>query len=238
MSVPDSLKIIGEIDGMPIGLVDATSYDPGSADNVFVFKKFYPDAPSDDYRHRCKHGIYVIDDDADLNSVCVSADGGHTGIHKNGYLLENDRLLLCCGDHIFCLRIPELDLVWAVEADTATCFEIFSFEDSYIVHGELEITRLDREGKIIWKFSGSDVFTTPSGRGDFTLEAGQIAAINWEGTRFRLDARTGKVQEMIEAPVSSSWPKETWRRRIWRKVKTSVRHWVVAIQNFVFSKMP
>jgi hypothetical protein len=101
---------------------------------------------------------------------------------------------VCCGNNIFCLTIPGLDLLWTTKADPAVCFEIYKFEDSYIVHGELEISRLNEDGKVIWKFSGPDIFTTPTGQENFKLESGVIEAISWDGTRSRLDAGTGKIR--------------------------------------------
>jgi hypothetical protein len=59
-------------------------------------------------------------------------------------IIEDKRLLICCSDSIFCLSIPDLTLLWRTRADEATCFEILKYQDSYIVHGELEILRLDK----------------------------------------------------------------------------------------------
>lgn len=82
---------------------------------------------------------------------------------------------------------------WKTEADDATCFEIFKYEDSYIVHGELAITRLNRNGEILWQQSGRDIFTTPNGKDDFTLKDNYVYATDWEGNRYVLDCRNGDV---------------------------------------------
>jgi hypothetical protein len=128
-----------------------------------------------------------------VNSACICSSGGKTAIHPTCSILEENHLLVCCASSIFCLTFPALDLFWTIKADNATCFEIFKHGDDYVVHGALEISRLDRSGNIIWQFSGFDISTTPTGENDFILEGDKIKAINWEGANFIIDAYTGKV---------------------------------------------
>ena len=51
-------------------------------------------------------------------------------------------------------------------------------QEGYIVHGELETIRIDNDWEIIEQFSGSDIFTTPAGRGVFNLSGDTIEAID------------------------------------------------------------
>ena len=90
-------------------------------------------------------------------------------------------------DTIFCLSIPDLNLLWHTKADTGTCFEIYKYQDSYIVHGELEISRLDRDGKILWQKIGSDIFTTLDGEDNFVLTDNYILATDWENNKYKFD---------------------------------------------------
>jgi hypothetical protein len=57
----------------------------------------------------------------------------------------------------------------------------------------LEISSLDPNGKVLWKFPGSDIFTTLTGKGDFQMNGELLEATNWEGVKFTLDANTGRV---------------------------------------------
>jgi hypothetical protein len=67
-------------------------------------------------------------------------------------------------------------LIWKTQADQATCFEIFKFKDSYVVHGEMEISRIDLNGNIMWQNSGADIFTTEKGINDFEITNSFIQA--------------------------------------------------------------
>lgn len=68
---------------------------------------------------------------------------------------------------------------WQVIADSATCFEIFSIQGGYIVHGELQITKLDKNGIIIWQTSGADIFVTLEGNERFEVTESCIIATDW-----------------------------------------------------------
>jgi hypothetical protein len=192
MEYLDSIKMIGRANNYSIGLIDEETYDPASADNVVAYKKFHPETNHNNHQYPTKMGVFALCDTNIEYSACVCSAGGGTGVHPNCSILENDRLLVCCGNSVFCLSIPELGLLWETKADSATCFGIFKFGDSYIIHGELEISRLDALGRALWKFSGPEIFTTPAGKDDFRLEAGVIEAVDWSGIKFRIDAGTGK----------------------------------------------
>jgi hypothetical protein len=193
MSYRESMTFIAVSDGHSIGLIDETSYNPDSADNVISYNKFYADKHYDDYLYLTRHGVHIFDEGNLINTACICSSGGKTRIHPTCSILEENRLLVCCANSIFCLTVPDLNLSWMTKADNATCFEIFRYGNDYIVHGELEISRLDKFGNIRWQFSGSDIFTTPTGKNDFILENNRIEAINWEGIRFVIDAQTGEM---------------------------------------------
>ena len=52
-------------------------------------------------------------------------------------------------------------------------------KDSYIVHGELAISRINRNGNIMWRKSGADIFTTPEGIDTFIIAKDYILATDW-----------------------------------------------------------
>ena len=123
-----------------------------------------------------------------FKSALIGAVGGGTGVFENSFVAELDRIAICCSDSIFCLSIPDLSLIWKAKADEATCFEIFKYKSDYIVHGELEITRLGNNGQIIWQQSGADIFTTPDSNGDtFLITENYILATDWNNTKYKFD---------------------------------------------------
>lgn len=170
-----------------------TDYNPKSVDNSRSYNHIYTDKEHGDYLNLVKHGIGIYRNGEILNAALVISNGGATGIHETAILIDNDTCLICCANSIFCLSLPELHKVWHTMADMATCFEIFKYQDTYIVHGELEISCLDKNGNIIWSFSGTDIFTTPTGKDTFKIIGNIIYATNWDNITFQLNADNGQL---------------------------------------------
>ncbi len=123
-----------------------------------------------------------------LKRIVIGAGGGSTTIHDTSHILEPNRLTICCGDTVFCLSIPDLSLLWRVKADSATCFEIYKHKADYIVHGELEISRVSYDGRLIWQQGGADIFTNISSGGeDFFITDEYIFATDWNGKQYKFD---------------------------------------------------
>ena len=100
------------------------------------------------------------------------------------------------------MKIPDLSLEWKTVADSASCFGIYYLDQDYVVQGELEITRLDKTGKIIWKYSGEDIWTNENGIDDFAVYDDYILATDWAYNRHKLDF-DGKVLDIYN--IKSKW---------------------------------
>jgi hypothetical protein len=161
------------------------TFQQTSVDNSFKYDRVYFD--SDDYILPTMFGVKVFKDENLIASAIVGSIGGGTTNHDKATIFETDRLLICCSDTVFCLSIPDLSLLWQTKADEATCFEIFQYHDSYIIHGELNITRLDKNGNILWQQSGADIFTTLDGQDNFHLTKELIVAKDWGNRVYKFD---------------------------------------------------
>lgn len=161
------------------------TYTEGSADNVNQYDLVYFD--KSEYVFPSVFRIEIYKDDKLLKSAVIGSIGGGTGIHDTSTIIEKDRLLICCSDTVFCLSIPDLTLLWRTKADQATCFEIYKYQDSYIIHGELEITRLDKDGKILWQQNGADIYTTLDGKDSFVITDNFILATDWANRKYKFD---------------------------------------------------
>ena len=179
-----------------IEIYDDRTFTEGSADNVTQYDFVYFD--KSEYHFPSVYGIKIFQDDILLKSAAIGSIGGGTVIHDTSTIIENDRLLVCCSDTIFCLSIPNLTLLWRTQADQATCFEIYKYQDSYIIHGEIEITRLDKDGKILWQQSGADIFTTISGRQDFELTEDFIMAKDFENRIYKFDYNGRNLTDLAQ----------------------------------------
>ena len=173
------------IENYQIEIYEDYTFTEDSADNVNQYDFVYGD--KSECHFSSVFGIKIFQDYQFLKSAVIRSAGGKTKIHGTSVIIETDRFLICCSDTIFCLSIPDLNLLWHTKADTGTCFEIYKYQDSYIVHGELEISRLDRDGKILWQKIGSDIFTTLDGEDNFVLTDNYILATDWENNKYKFD---------------------------------------------------
>ena len=161
------------------------TFDKGSADNVHQYDHVYFDASG--YVFPTMIGIRVFKNDALFASAIIGSVGGGTGVYPNSCIYEDTRLLSCCSDSVFCLSIPDLKLQWQTKADWAACFQLFKYEDNYIVHGEVEISRLDKDGNILWQQSGADIFVTLDGGPNFEMTDEFILVKDFNGKKYTFD---------------------------------------------------
>lgn len=169
-----------------VEVYDDPTYKVGSSDNNSIYLKHYFSNNGSEYP-TSKHGVKIYREEEETNNCIVIGSGGATGVYPNSSTIDNDQLLICCCNTIFCLSIPELELKWATQPDQATCFSIYKFQDDYIVHGEIEISRLDKEGNIKWQFSGSDIFVSFDSDDAFKLNADHIALTDFYNMKYKLD---------------------------------------------------
>lgn len=171
---------------MTIEVIDEPTYKFGSTDNNFNFSKHYFGDGATEYLSS-KHGIKIYQDGQIIESCIIIGSGGATAVHQNSSLLDKDQLIICCSDTIFCLTLPDLELKWKTQTDQATCFQIFKKQDDYIIHGELQVVKLDKDGKIKWEFGGADIFVSIDNEEEFKIENDGILLTDFAKTKYKID---------------------------------------------------
>jgi hypothetical protein len=172
-----------------IDIIDDSNYTLNSADNVAFYDIEYFDGMTNTDRvyPTSKHGIRVSNDEGELASAIICEIGGATTIHDNSVVITNDSILICCSDKIYSLSIPDLKLNWKKRFDAATCFAIHPFNGDFVIHGELQITRIDKDGNEKWKFIARDIWVTPEGNDALELKDNKIKLKDWEGYEYELN---------------------------------------------------
>lgn len=176
------MKTVGEY---LIEIVKEYTYTSNSADNAFSYDFEYFD--ESDYKSVTVLGIKIFEDGTLLKSAIIGALGGGTGYYENSAFFEEDKFIICCADSVLCLSIPDLTLLWRTKADFTSCFEVFKYQKSYIVYGEVFISRLEGNGDITWQFSGEDIFVNLDKESNFLLEKDCITVSDFNGKVYRID---------------------------------------------------
>lgn len=189
-----------------VGIFTDETYEIDSTENINKYDYEYLEA--ENKYNSTFVGIKLYENEELKKSILIGSEGGNTGINENSKIIEENRILICCANKIFCLSFPELNLLWKTKADEMTCFEVFKKDDFYIVHGELEISKLDENGKILQQKGGADIFTTISGKNDFELNEKYITATDWENRIYKFDYDGNEYTDTKQFP----WMKQKTER--------------------------
>jgi len=167
-----------------VKIQDDLGYTFHSTDNVHQYQHEFAlqghDAPSS------IHGVFV-----DNVPVAIwGASGGATGIHANSALVQGNRLYLAVGPFLACYFLDSNRLAWSVKVDEATCLGVYYHlaQHALIAHGELEISRINESGELLWQRCGADIFT-----GKLKLHEQFISVTDWNDTEYRFSYETGDV---------------------------------------------
>jgi len=174
-----------ETDKYRIELIDESNYSSNSADNLFQYQQQYVN--EQEFQPSTQIGIKLYDGESMLSNAIIQSTGGGSGIHQTSQIITNDRIIICCSESVFSLLIPNLTLEWITKADDATCFQIFRYKEDFVIHGELNITRLSSNGEILWQNSGADIFTTLDGEENFELKNEMIQVRDWNNQLYKFD---------------------------------------------------
>ena len=173
-----------------IDIIDDSNYTLNSSDNIvsYDFEYFDGEMHMDRVYPTSKHGIRITKDGVELTSAIICEIGGYTTIHDNSFVITNDAILICCCDKVYSLSVPGLQINWKKRLDPETCFAIHPFQDDFIIHGELQITRINRDGNEKWNFGARDIWVTPDGKKSMELTDNKIKLTDWEGYVYELDS--------------------------------------------------
>ena len=169
-----------------IEIFNDSTFSLNSNDNLKIYENIYFGEDAEEYP-TSNHGVKLISNDKEINNCLIIGSGGATGIYQNSSILDKDSILVCCSDSVFSISIVDLKLNWVKKLDMATCFKIFKIENDFVIHGELEITRIDSFGNIIWQFGGSDIFVSLDGEDSFQLNDNHIVLKDFTGTSYMID---------------------------------------------------
>jgi hypothetical protein len=160
---------------------------------LWLYKDSYQIEIREKEAHPPQVAVYLYKTEEEIKSIVLTGGGSVSSLWEKSALLDGDRLLITCGNEVYCLLLPTIKVCWHTQVDMATCFEIVPYQDDYITHGEVEISRLNRQGEILWQFSGKDIFVSPTERiPSFTLTSKGIELIDFNYESYLIDYQ-GKI---------------------------------------------
>lgn len=153
------------------------------------------------YKPNAQHGIRVFQQAQAISSALIMASGGATGISDDAAFIDQENLIIRCCNKVYSLQLPSLNINWITEADWATCFSIHPYENSYIVYGEMAISRLERDGSISWSFSGADIFVCLDKGTPFEMQTDGIALTDFTGSTYMINYQGEQINYTPSNPA-------------------------------------
>jgi hypothetical protein len=174
-----------------IEILDDPMYSEKSMDNKFHYSKVYKSV--EDQISVSKHAIFVKNNKDEIisNAIMIGTRGG-TGIHDHCYYILESSILICVSNFVFCLSLPELNLIWKLDVDWSSVFGIYKMNEDFITHGEIDISRINIKGKLVWQHSGSDIFVLPGSENSFKIIDNLVICKSWDGREYNFNYE-GKI---------------------------------------------
>jgi len=172
---------------LTIELFDDSSYVIDSIDSPTQYDVIYNGDNYAEHDFPTRHAIKVFKSGQLIRSAILLGAGGATGITSDAAFVDNNNLIIRCSNQVFSLALPELNKNWQVKPDWATCFSIHKYQDTYIVHGETSISRIDRMGNILWSYGGADIFVCLYEGTPFEMHNDFIFMTDFNGSKYKID---------------------------------------------------
>ncbi|KRD59257.1 hypothetical protein ASE40_13850 [Flavobacterium sp. Root935] len=193
-----------------IEVFDDQNYTLNSPENSFHYQKVYFEGKYQEknFYSTSKHAIVIKKNEAEISSAIICATGGATGIYENSFIIEDKKIWIRVCNTLYCLQIPSLEIVWHKEFDFATNFGIYKLEKDFIIYGEVEIFRITKEGEIVWRFGGRDIWVNLEGKNPFNIESDKIRLIDFESNEYVLDFNGKQIednQRVVLPKVKRKW---------------------------------
>lgn len=119
--------------------------------------------------------------------------------------LEGNKLYLALDTNLVGIDLEMKEILFEVKADQSSLFELFTLEDDFLTRGEIEIMRISKTGKVIWTYSGMDIWVSISHEPEIVIHEDKIALLDFSRNKYFIDYN-GKTLSVKK----QSW----WRRLI------------------------
>lgn len=126
----------------------------------------------------------------------VAIIGRAYGSIENCAVLEGSRLVILVDDYLvfFDLITQNLEMKKKI-LDFGTGIEIYSFDNGYIINGEVDVIKVDRLGRKIWDFSGKDIWVRPNGESSVNILDDRLLLTDFEGYNYHVDKWGKEIPE-------------------------------------------
>lgn len=193
-----------------IEVFDDPNYTLNSADNLKHYEKVYFDEKQQEnqFYPSSKYAIVIKEYKIEITSILLCEIGWTTKVNNNSFIIENDKIWISIANKIYCFKIPSLELIWHKELDSFANFSIYKLEEDILIHGELEIFRITKNGDITWSFGGRDIWVNTEGKKEVSIENNTIRLFDFDSNEYVIDFNGNQIEDnprIISKEIKKKW---------------------------------
>ncbi len=159
--------------------------------------------------------LNILDNSGELRTCFINGIDGGSYLHKSNeeensqsIKIDGDDLILSLGFTFLSIDLSKLILNWKIRPDIAEIFEFYDFQNDYLLRGEMQIHRIDKQGNIKWSYSGRDIWVNMDGKPEVQIEDNAIRLLDFESNEYLIDFN-GKTLE--DNPINKTLkPRRKW----------------------------
>ena len=108
--------------------------------------------------------------------------------------LIDNILIFSLGFRFLAFDIEKQEIKWSIKPDTTEIFEFYDLQEDFLVRGEHEIHRIDKDGQIKWSYGGRDIWVNIDGEIEVIIETDKILLTDFNNNKYVIDFN-GKILE-------------------------------------------
>lgn len=120
------------------------------------------------------------------------------GCYECCTVLNNEKLIIAKFNTLYEINLLRGEARYKQIDDLAGAIGLYKLDDGYIIHGEMQILKLDFELNIVWWFCGADIFVSPQGEKSFKLSEDKIELIDFENNRYTINLNGELIEQFMK----------------------------------------
>jgi len=142
----------------------------------------------------CAYSVLIHSYMPEFNIALIGRAYGST---ESCAILEDNRLVILVDDYLVFLDLISKKVEMKIKIiEYGTGIELYSFDNGYIINGELDIIKVDNYGKKLWEFSGMDIWVRTNGESSIQIINDHLLLIDFEEHNYSID-KWGKQTSIV-----------------------------------------
>ncbi|MDE6594342.1 MAG: hypothetical protein K2K57_14920 [Oscillospiraceae bacterium] len=170
-------------------------YNVNSADNVTKYDKILDPMGIKEHYKILRIAITYRGETQLIGLICRFLT------YESCAVLRDNDLVILSQNYLLSLDLQKGEIAAVQKLDIfESTFNIYPYKEDFIIYGELDIARVDKNFNMLWNVGGADIFVTRDGTLPFEMNGNGITARDWLGNVYNIgfDGECKLYKSLIE----------------------------------------